>query len=108
MYRMKNRTQKQEDFYITLLRGDHPAESWQPRLHVVFILRGTGKFLHKTAYAVQEGDIFTMNGLEGQSLNLEENAIALLLGISFYFIARVCPDLLTYSLNCCSFSEKAY
>lgn len=62
---MKNK--KQDDFHITLLRSDNLAESWQPELHVVFILRGNGKFLHKTAYAVHEGDIFTMNGLEGRT-----------------------------------------
>lgn len=98
---MKNK--KQDDFHITLLRSDNLAESWQPELHVVFILRGNGKFLHKTAYAVHEGDIFTMNGLEGQNLSLGENAIALCLTISFDFIASVCPDILKYSMNCYSF-----
>lgn len=88
---------------MTLLRGDTLAESWQPQLHVVFILRGTGKFLHKTAYAVHEGDIFTINGLEGTNLSLRKNALALSLAISFDFIASVCPDVLKYSMNCYSF-----
>lgn len=102
-YRMTHKNKKQDDFRITLLRSDNLAESWQPELHVVFILRGTGKFLHKTAYAVHEGDIFTINGLEGQNLSLEKNAIALCLGISFDFIASVCPDILKYNMNCYSF-----
>lgn len=100
---MTHKNRKQDAFHMTLLRSDNLAESWQPELHVVFILRGTGKFLHKTAYAVHEGDIFTINGLEGQNLSLGENAIALCLGISFDFIASVCPDILKYSMNCYSF-----
>lgn len=100
---MTQKNKKQDDFHITLLRSDNLAESWQPELQVVFILRGNGKFLHKTAYAVHEGDIFTLNGLEGQNLSLGENAIALSLAISFDFIASVCPDILQYHLNCYSF-----
>ena len=94
---------KLDDFHITLLRSNNLAESWQPELHVVFILRGTGKFLYKTVYTVHEGDIFTINGLEGQNLSLGENAIALSLSISFDFIASVCPDILQYHMNCYSF-----
>lgn len=94
---------KLDDFHITLLRSNNLAESWQPELHVVFILRGTGKFLYKTVYTVHEGDIFTINGLEGQNLSLGENAIALSLSISFDFIASVCPDILQYYMNCYSF-----
>lgn len=94
---------KQDDFHITLLRSDNMAESWQPQLRLVFILRGTGRFQHKTAYAVHEGDIFTINGLEGQNLRLGEDAIALSLAISMDFIVSVCPDLLKYRSNCYSF-----
>lgn len=100
---MTHKNKRQDDFHITLLRSDNLAESWQPELHVVFILRGAGKFLHKTAYAVHEGDIFTINGLEGQNLSLGEDAIALSLTISFDFIASVCPDILQYRMNCYSF-----
>lgn len=44
-YSIKNK--KQDDFHITLLRSDNLAESWQPELHVVFILRETENFCIK-------------------------------------------------------------
>lgn len=94
---------KQDDFYITLFRSESIAESWRPELYLVYILRGTGKFLHKTAYAVHEGDIFTINGLEGQNLSLGESALAISLVISLDFIASICPDILKYRMNCYSF-----
>lgn len=100
---MTYNNKKQDAFHITLLCSDNIAESWQPELHLVFILRGSGKFFHKTVYAVHEGDIFTINELEGQNLRLDENAIALSLVISMDFIASACPDILKYRMNCYSF-----
>lgn len=56
-----------EPFWFTLLHDNEPRELWHPELEIVFLLQGTGRVYFsdlKTAYTLQEKDIFVVNSFE--------------------------------------------
>lgn len=53
-----------EPFWFT---DNEPRELWHPELEIVFLLQGTGRVYFsdlKTAYTLQEKDIFVVNSFE--------------------------------------------
>lgn len=99
-------SQRQEEFWFSLLRKEDVRDWWRSELEIIFILHGTGKVYFtdiKTEYAVGERDIFVINGLEMQILELDEDAVALSLSVTPEFITSVSPEILKYKIDCRSF-----
>lgn len=99
-------SQRQEEFWFSLLRKEDVRDWWRPELEIIFILHGTGKVYFtdiKTEYAVGERDIFVINGLEMRILELDEDAVALSLSVTPEFITSVSPEILKYKIDCRSF-----
>lgn len=95
-----------EQCWFSLIRKGDARELWRPELEVVFLLRGTGRIYSadlKTAYALQEADIFVINSFEVQDFELDSDASALSFSVSPQFINHVAPELLTHRINCRSF-----
>lgn len=98
--------QRQEEFWFSLLRKEDVRDWWRPELEIIFILHGSGKVYFtdiKTEYAVGERDIFVINGLEMQILELDEDAVALSLSVTPEFITSVSPEILKHKIDCRSF-----
>lgn len=89
-----------EQFWFSLLRREDIRELWHPELEVIFLLQGGGRVLFsdlKTAYELQEKDIFVVNSFEVQEFELEPDSIALSFMVSTDFISHVAPELFPLS-----------
>ncbi|WP_027293685.1 GH39 family glycosyl hydrolase [Robinsoniella sp. KNHs210] len=98
--------ERQEEFWFTLVRRGDRRRLWKPQFEIIFILKGKGQIYFantKTAYTVQEEDIFVINSFEMQNLELEESAVALSFSISLRFLYSMSPEILKYQINCRSF-----
>lgn len=95
-----------EPFWFTLLHNNEPRELWHPELEIVFLLQGTGRVYFsdlKTAYTLQEKDIFVVNSFEVQDFELDGESAALSFSMSQEFVGSVAPELLKYKVDCRSF-----
>lgn len=95
-----------EQFWFALLRREDRRELWHPELEVVFLLRGSGRVFFsdlKTAYTLQEKDIFVVNSFEVQEFELDVDSVALSFMVSTEFVNQVAPELLKYRVDCRSF-----
>lgn len=95
-----------EPFWFSLLRKGDIRELWHPELEVIFILKGKGSIFFsdlKTAYTLQEKDIFVVNSFEVHEFELEHDSVALSFMISPEFVNHVAPELLRFRIDCRSF-----
>ena len=95
-----------EQFWFTLLHRDSQRVLWHPELEIIFLLQGTGRVYFsdlKTAYTLQERDIFAVNSFEVQDFELDGESAALSFSVSPEFVGSVAPELLKYRVGCRSF-----
>ena len=95
-----------EEFWFTLLHKNDWQELWHPEMKIVFLLQGSGKVYFpdlKTAYSLQEKDIFVVNSFEVCDFELEGESSALSFSVSQTFLSNIAPEFLKYRVSCRSF-----